>query len=263
MKKEQQIPLAIVITLGLAGCGGVGIKPELGKTQVFDTQTPTTFIPSPTKEILASPTVLPSATFTPTFTSSSTPEATLEILKCVFPLKEFTIISSFLEKRFSHNNEVTYHLGVDFSTESEDKRDILSPCKGTLLYAGPTDGDPTDSLGNVVVIQYEWNGEPIYAVFAHLEKVVEGKKEGDIISTGEVIGKMGQSGTDNIHLHLQVWNRTGWKQIVVGINNQRLERYGWPYVASTYPHWDNKETVEKYLINPYAWLENITGRDLK
>jgi len=231
---------------------------------------PSAFDPTETRQPTEKPSKIPisppTATDTQTqiFTSSPTPEATPENLKCVLPLKEFTIISSFLEKRLA-GGEVTYHLGMDFSTESEDKRDIVSPCKGILLYAGPTPGNPTDSLGNVVVIQYDWNGEPIYVIFAHLEKTIEGKKEGDTISTGEIIGKMGHSGTrpDNVHLHLQVWNQTGWEQIVVGINRQRLERYGWPHVATTYPHWDNKETVEKYLFNPYAWLENITGHEVK
>jgi len=274
MERKNQIILAGFLTLGLAGCTRE-IKPT-PKWQFPTLEKTGTSSPLPSfsnsqedSEFViptSSPTVV--ATQTPIFTSSPTPEATPEILKCVFPLKEFTIISSFLEKRLSRG-EVTLHLGMDFiakpGDKSKDKRDILSPCKGTLIYAGYTTGNPTDGLGNVVVIQYDWNGEPIYAIFAHLEKTIEGKKEGDTISTGEVIGEMGHSGTrpDNVHLHLQVWNKTGWEQIVVGTNRQRLKKYGWPYATAIYPHWDKKETVEKYLDNPYTWLQNVTGQEVK
>lgn len=255
MERNKQIIPACFVALVLAGCGRE-IKPtaKVGPATLEKTGVPTQFIPT------LSPTVSLTPTFEVTLTAMST--ATPENLKCVLPLEKYTVTSPFLEKRLDFG-QPTLHLGLDISTGPEDKKstlkpDIKSPCKGIFLFAGLTPGVPFDSLGNVVVIQYEWNGKPVYAVFAHLDKTIEGKKEGDIISTGEIIGKMGNSGTDYIHLHLQLWNKKGWEEIVVGINNQRLERYSWPHVASTYPHWDQKEIVEKYLINPFVWLKNIT-----
>jgi murein DD-endopeptidase MepM/ murein hydrolase activator NlpD len=205
-------------------------------------------------------TVTPFSTATDSPILSPTSEKTPEIQEPVLPLEEFELISPFLEWRLA-GGEVAYHLGLDIIAP-ENKRDIVASCKGTFVWAGKVERESNDNLGNVVIIKYEWENEPIYAVYAHLEKVIEGKKEGDEISLGEVIGKMGQTGSDNVHLHLQLWNKKGWEEIVVGIKNQRLEREGWAHVAGTYPHWDNKEVVKKYLCDPYIWLTNITGIDL-
>lgn len=228
-------------------------KPNAQEAVILDSTSTPTFLKSLSTEnstITSSPTVTPSSILFPT--AEKTPENS----KGIFPLKEFEIISPFLEKRWS-NGQVTYHLGLDFFTKPENKRQVLSPDKGKLVWFGNT------QLGNVVIVEYEWRGESIYPVFAHLEKMIEGKEPGDKISTGEIIGKMGKTGTDNIHLHLQVWKQKGWREKVVGENNIRLNRDGWSDIAGTYPFLDNKETVKTYLHDPRVWLVDITGIDLK
>jgi murein DD-endopeptidase MepM/ murein hydrolase activator NlpD len=263
MKKEQQILLAGVLTLGLVGCGRV-------RTQIIDPPTPVTFVP--TEGFLRLPTIFPSPTVTefptlaPTDISSPTPEIPFGEHKCVLPLKAFNIYNPFLEKRTSTVDGAHYlHLGVDMYPEGD--KTVVSPCDGKLKFVGRAQGDAIYGFGNVVVIEYQKDGKlPVYAVFAHLEKMIEGKKEGDKILANEVIGVAGKySGNkDDLHLHLQVWTRQGWIEKVVGWDENILKshNYDWSYVVGSSPKLDDPKTVKKYLLNPLSWLESVTGRKI-
>jgi hypothetical protein len=88
-------------------------------------------------------------------------------------------------------------------------RDVHSPVEGTVIsiHDGEDDITPntdefTSSSGNYIYIKSKDTGT--YLVLAHLKKDSICVKIGDSVSKGEVLGKVGNSGTTSEpHLHLQ------------------------------------------------------------
>jgi len=268
MERKDRYLLTITLALGLTEVGAIAAN-QKGKTpSIFNSQTPTTFVPSPTffnptEEILVSPTVLPSSTefptLTPTSISSPSPEIPFGEHPCVLPFKNYTHLTTlFLQEHYGG----LIHLGLDFGAKPEQEgEDIVSPCDGTIIFTGAVVGGK-QNLGNVVVIEFpdEIEGK-VYGVFGHLKDVVE-REPGEKVLAGDKIGTLGHSGGWlNTHLHFQIWNELGWKIYIEGRAiwypdmSQRVGYYGLEH--------SRKEEIAKYLIDPQEWLERRIGQKIK
>ena len=61
----------------------------------------------------------------------------------------------------------------------------------------------SDFYGNLIVLEHAGDGEPFYTLYAHLSQIEA--DEGDYVSAGYPIGKVGSSGSAiGGHLHLEV-----------------------------------------------------------
>ena len=94
------------------------------------------------------------------------------------------------------------HHGVEFLNKYGTP--VYAAADGTVLFAGP-DVEAIYSpwqnfYGNLVVIRHE---DDLYTLYAHLSKI--DVKPGEIVSAGEKIGEVGQSGVAiGSHLHFEV-----------------------------------------------------------
>lgn len=88
------------------------------------------------------------------------------------------------------------HYGIDIAGKNEDP--VRSIFKGIVLYAGYTMTD-----GNFVIILHP-NG--FLSVYKHLSIIL--KSTGSPVTTNEIIGTMGNTGTESngTHLHFELWN---------------------------------------------------------
>jgi len=105
------------------------------------------------------------------------------------------------------NHTLEVHHGVEFVNSSGTP--VLAAQEGVVVFSG-TD---TESLfgpylgfyGNVIIIQHPglFFGEDIYTLYAHLSEI--NVAMGDAVSSGEIIGKVGASGSAiGSHLHFEV-----------------------------------------------------------
>lgn len=94
----------------------------------------------------------------------------------------------------------THHLGsralhFDYSPpEQEIGKRILASANGTVTYAGST------STGRTVRIGHSGGYETVYA---HLSSI--NVTAGLTVTRGQVLGVVGSSGTDHVHLHYEQW----------------------------------------------------------
>ena len=82
------------------------------------------------------------------------------------------------------------HNGIDFA--GREGLDIVSASGGIVTFVGK-------NIGNTVIVHVEKN---YYITYGHLLDI--SVKTGNIISTGDLIGHLGNTGTTNPHLHFQV-----------------------------------------------------------
>jgi Peptidase family M23 len=76
--------------------------------------------------------------------------------------------------------------------------------RANLLARGPADSDYRPLTGNFVLVQ----GEPGVAFYAHLKNGSIRVREGDRVSVGEEIGRVGNSGNSTMpHLHFHVMSQ--------------------------------------------------------
>jgi len=87
------------------------------------------------------------------------------------------------------------HYGVDIV--SQNSKDVFACYKGTVIYASWS-----LETGYVVQIQHPNN---LISVYKHLEMIHV--KQGDVVSTGKGLGKIGDVGTlsTGAHLHFELW----------------------------------------------------------
>lgn len=96
------------------------------------------------------------------------------------------------------------HMGLDIAAPVNHP--VKSFYQGTVFMfaynAAPGD------YGHTLIIKYELNGTPLYALYGHLSAALtENKKIGQRVQGGEVIGFIGdkhENGGWNPHLHLQL-----------------------------------------------------------
>lgn len=93
-------------------------------------------------------------------------------------------------------NTSTNHFGVDIA--AEENSDVFSVLDGVVLFSGYS-----EKLGNFLILQHEHRFTSIYLHNAQLFK-----KRGDLVSSGERIALVGNTGelSSAPHLHFELWS---------------------------------------------------------
>ncbi len=87
-----------------------------------------------------------------------------------------------------------YHTGLDIV--GKIGADILAPAPGVVVFAGPL-----TVRGNATVIDHGWG---VYSAYLHQSEILV--QVGERVETGQVIGRVGNSGrVEGPHLHWEVW----------------------------------------------------------
>jgi hypothetical protein len=164
------------------------------------------------------PTPLPIITqsITPTLTQTQIPscEPLLDAY-CVYPYAGTLQPPFYAPDRYYLNQIYSYgstdfgarmpHHGVDYDNPTGTQ--VYASADGEVVFAG-NDSDTLfspwpDFYGNLIVLEHTMDGEPFYTLYAHLSTI--DVQEGDLVSAGNPIGKVGSSGSAiGGHLHLEV-----------------------------------------------------------
>jgi len=88
----------------------------------------------------------------------------------------------------------SYHAGADFDGEGGEP--VLAPADGVVILA-----EKLVVRGNAILVDHGWG---VVSGFWHLSQI--GVGVGDVISQGQVIGKLGNTGlSTGAHLHWELW----------------------------------------------------------
>ena len=162
----------LVLSLAAAGCENRYAQPTDSAAEVK------TVTLSPTLEETAPPTRRPTPTALPT--------------KTLTP-----VVSGVLDP----------HHGVEFPNAYGTP--VRAAADGDVVFAGKDDlsllGPYTGFYGNVVILRHPkfFQGRDLFSLYAHLSEL--GVEEGDFLSAGQVLGKVGASGAaDGSHLHFEI-----------------------------------------------------------
>jgi murein DD-endopeptidase MepM/ murein hydrolase activator NlpD len=107
-----------------------------------------------------------------------------------------TAYASYYGSRRSFNGSgyFYFHSGLDFFSALGS--DILAAAPGRVVYTGSL-----PIRGNTTIVNHGWG---IYTLYAHQSEYLV--SEGDRVSTGETIGRVGSTGrSSGPHLHWEVW----------------------------------------------------------
>jgi murein DD-endopeptidase MepM/ murein hydrolase activator NlpD len=103
------------------------------------------------------------------------------------------ITSRYGIRRHSRYGTKEFHHGIDITARMGE--DVLASAPGTVIFAGRQSG-----YGKVIIIDH---GSRFCTVSAHLSSIQV--KEGDAVSRGDVIGKVGRSGNaTGVHVHFEI-----------------------------------------------------------
>lgn len=104
----------------------------------------------------------------------------------------FPPLQGIISERFSMEQK---HYGIDIVAKANAP--IHSIADGTVIFAGWT-----DETGNVIAIQHRGN---LISIYKHNAKLL--KQVGDIVSSGEAIAIIGNTGkySTGPHLHFELW----------------------------------------------------------
>lgn len=104
-----------------------------------------------------------------------------------------------------------FHGGIDIAPTVRDARGraldpIFAVADGTVGYINPIGGN--SSYGVYIVLLHPDDAGEYFTLYAHLAEAQPGLKEGDRVSRGETIGRMGNTSTISIpvqrsHLHFE------------------------------------------------------------
>lgn len=103
--------------------------------------------------------------------------------------------SMFGNRRSYNGSEYKYfHSGLDFC--GGVGTEILAPANGRVVFAGPL-----TVRGNATVIDHGWG---VYSAYLHQSELLV--KPGDMVTQGQIIGKIGGTGrVTGPHLHWEIW----------------------------------------------------------
>jgi murein DD-endopeptidase MepM/ murein hydrolase activator NlpD len=175
-----------------------------------------TSVPSATASPETRTPLSPSATPSPTATASPAPPTATPApgREPRFHLRR-PIASSganFIDRTYPYGDTQQgvrpLHHGVEFVNPIGTA--VLAAADGTVVYGGPDSetvfGPHAGYYGSVIVIEHPYtapNGEPIYTLYGHLERV--NVEAGDTVEVGFPIGTVGMSGVAvGPHLHFEV-----------------------------------------------------------
>lgn len=113
----------------------------------------------------------------------------------------------------------TYHEGIDLLAGNGNPVESIADGIVTEI------GNPSGSLGVFVVIDHLINGQRVTTVYGHMALGSMNLQVGDVVSRGDVVGKVGSTGTSTgPHLYFQVLvngttavNPTPWLKANVNI----------------------------------------------
>ena len=104
----------------------------------------------------------------------------------------------------------SFHEGIDIAPTLRDPKgwavdDVFAAADGTVVFANSTAGD--SNYGKYVVIRHACRDDVFYTLYAHLRDIFV--REGQGISAGSRIARMGNTGNQNIpiqrsHLHFEI-----------------------------------------------------------
>ena len=109
------------------------------------------------------------------------------------PMKYYYISSKYGKRKHPVTKKWAMHHGIDLAGTWQEK--VRATADGTVVFSG-WEG----SFGRVVRVQHRFGIQTVYAHLARLRV-----KEGDYVSSGDVVGSMGSSGrSDGAHLHYEI-----------------------------------------------------------
>ncbi|AGT27704.1 LysM peptidoglycan-binding domain-containing M23 family metallopeptidase [Borrelia miyamotoi] len=111
----------------------------------------------------------------------------------IFPLKKFIISSDFGFRADPFTGMGSFHTGIDLSASINSL--VFCTSYGVVIEVGYN-----DIYGNFVLIEHK---NSIKSLYGHLNSYIV--KKGDILRTGDIIGKVGQTGrSTGPHLHFEI-----------------------------------------------------------
>ena len=121
------------------------------------------------------------------------PDGLVESLVFDWPVNEARMTRGFLP------NKKRPHLGIDLAAPRGTE--ILAAHNGYVIYTGKD----FKGFGKMVLVE---SGSGWATLYAHLDKILV--KEGETISQGHLIGKMGRTGrATGVHLHFEIRKHKG------------------------------------------------------
>jgi|GEM_PF-722325 len=113
------------------------------------------------------------------------------------PIADFT--DSMITSVF-HEDRGYAHKGIDIGAPMDTPMYALA--SGTVLKSEPASG-----FGNWIVIESQIDGRRMDHVYGHMKAENLLVKEGDQVSTGQMISKVGsEGGSSGPHLHIELWD---------------------------------------------------------
>lgn len=121
-------------------------------------------------------------------------------LKAINGGKTNIVTQGFGSNAYNKNKD---HLGVDYSGAASN---VVAICDGKVvdIYKGNGYG-----YGETVILQHRINGKTVYSLYGHMKKNSTKLKIGDVVMAGQVLGRMGSTGTSTgDHTHVAIFTGT-------------------------------------------------------
>ena len=117
----------------------------------------------------------------------------LEFIPLKPPMEHYYVTSKYGKRKHPVTKKWRFHHGIDLAGTWQEN--IKVSADGVVTFAGYH-----GSFGKVIRIRHNYG---IKTTYGHLAKILV--KKGQIVSEGQVIGKMGRTGrVDGAHLHYEI-----------------------------------------------------------
>lgn len=103
-----------------------------------------------------------------------------------------------------YNNTRNIHMGIDIWAKAGES--VFSFYEGVVAYK--RDNNQEGNYGPTIILQYEFNGSTLYALYGHLSRAsLQMLSLGEIVRKGQRIGELGEEHVNGgwiPHLHFQL-----------------------------------------------------------